>query len=327
MTPTYNNKIDIKENWFIKYDKQVLSIILKDCSSGQNIIWATDNYQELGLKYESKQQITPELITGKNGNIIKPRIEKNKTEQLSRVREKAEVFTPSWICNKQNNLIDEAWFGCTEVFNKETANGWIPNDDKITFPEIEGKSWKDYINDIRMEVSCGEAPYLTSRYDTITGGVIPINQRIGLLDRKLRIVSENNEEQNDWFEWSKIAFQSIYGYEWQGDNLLLARENLLFSFIDYYELKFKQKPPVEYVREIAKIISWNIWQMDGLKGVIPESCKRKESISNDLFGEKKVDIEYCKGCDKNNIQIHNGTRCIIKDWKTGKEKTFVSLIK
>ena len=101
MTRSYNNKIDIKENWVIRYDKQILSILLKDCTSGLNILWATDNYQSLGTKYESDKQITPGLITGKNGNVIKPRVEKNKTEQLSRVREKAEVLPlPGFVINK-----------------------------------------------------------------------------------------------------------------------------------------------------------------------------------------------------------------------------------
>lgn len=26
-------------------------------------------------------------------------------------RDKAEVFTPSWVCNAQNNLVDNQWFG------------------------------------------------------------------------------------------------------------------------------------------------------------------------------------------------------------------------
>ena len=106
----------------------------------------------------------------------------------------AEVFTPSWICNAQNNLIDEAWFGRKDVFNREltTPDGqhtWKVNEAKITFPE--GKTWKDYVHDIRMEITCGEAPYLVSRYDTTTGCFIPVDRRIGLLDRKLRIISEN----------------------------------------------------------------------------------------------------------------------------------------
>ena len=51
--------------------------------------------------------------------------------QQQRSREMAEVFTPSWICNKQNNLIDNAWFGRENVFNVEIDNpdgshSWIP---------------------------------------------------------------------------------------------------------------------------------------------------------------------------------------------------------
>lgn len=34
---------------------------------------------------------------------------------------------------------------------------------------------------------------MVSRYDTVTGETISISQRIGLLDRKLRVVSENTE--------------------------------------------------------------------------------------------------------------------------------------
>ena len=75
-------------------------------------------------------------------------------------------------------------------------------------------------------MSCGESPYLVSRYNVITGEDIPISDRVGLLDRKLRIVCENVDDEKDWYEWAKIAYQSIYGFEWQGDNLVLAREAL-----------------------------------------------------------------------------------------------------
>ena len=39
--------------------------------------------------------------------IIRPRAVKSKEEQTQRAKDKAEVFTPAWICNAQNNLIDE----------------------------------------------------------------------------------------------------------------------------------------------------------------------------------------------------------------------------
>lgn len=258
--------IDIQENRLVELSPDLLNTLLKDHTMSKegkqcNIFWATSDYEYLGDGYEYQSPIQPELITGKNGNVVMPRVMKHKTTQTARSREMAEVFTPSWICNAQNNLIDEAWFGRKDVFNKEITtddgtNTWQVNEERITFPE--GKTWKDYVRDNRMEITCGEAPYLVSRYDTTTGEFIPVEQRIGLLDRKLRVVSENTATSGEWLEAVQDAYKSIYAYEWQGDNLLLAREALLFSFIEYYRNKFGKDPQLKSVNYIAYIISWNV---------------------------------------------------------------------
>ena len=179
---------------------------------------------------------------------------------------------------------------------------------------------------MRLEISCGEAPYLVSRYDSVTGKTIKIKNRIGLLDRKLRIVSENIEEELEWIEWSIKAMKSVYGYDWQGDNVLIARENLLYTFIDYYKEKFNKKPSVELVKKISEIISWNIWQMDGLKFVIPNSCKNEKQVELTLFGDVEH-IEECLGCKKNKNKNHNGIYCKVMNWKTNRSIKFISLIK
>ena len=320
------NKIDIKENYIHKLNKELLSILLKDQTSGKNIIWATDNYSDRGFGYQYNDHITIESITGYHGNVIKPRSEKSKKEQADRVRKKAEVFTPSWICNKQNNLVDNAWFGTDFVFNEEIEKNWNATTDPIVFPTATGKSWQDYINDVRLEITCGEAPYLVSRYDTVSGYMIELSQRIGLLDRKLRIVSENTHTEEEWLKWAIKSFQNTYGYDWQGDNVLLARENLLFTFIDYYEAKFEAEPEVNILRDIANILSWNIWQMDGLKFVIPDSCKEIEQKQLTLF-DIDEEKQPCPGCVKNDPYSHTGEYCIIKDWKKNKKVPFVSILK
>ncbi|MBR4420553.1 MAG: restriction endonuclease subunit M, partial [Clostridia bacterium] len=317
-------RVDIKENRILALDSTLLNILLKDNSSGKNIIWATDDYTQYDETYTKDRQITVFSVTGKNGTIIKPRTEKTKQEQLTRVRDKAEVFTPSWICNKQNNLVDNAWFGREGVFNVEQEKTWTATQEKITFPD--GKTWQDYVKANRLEISCGEAPYLASRYDAVSGNTIPVKERIGLLDRKLRIVSENVDDEQEWYEWAKQAVKSVYGYEWQGDNVLLARENLLFTFSDYYEDKFNKKPSKVWLREIAEILSWNIWQMDGLKFVIPNSCHNSTVVNYTLFGEETHE-EVCEGCKKNNPKNHNGIYCYVMDWETNKKVKFVSLIK
>ena len=88
-------------------------------------------------------------------------------------------------CNEQNNLADDAWFGDKGVFNTSNNKQWSTNYNKIKF---SNKTWEDYVKSKRLEISCGEAPYLVSRYDTVTGKTIKIEDRIGLLDRKLRVV-------------------------------------------------------------------------------------------------------------------------------------------
>ncbi|BBI90671.1 restriction endonuclease subunit M [Tenacibaculum phage PTm1] len=316
-------QIDILENEILEQYPNVLDILLRDYTTKKNIIWATENYEYLGQTYEQTKQILPELITGENGNLIIPRVQKDIVLQLSRVKNMAEVFTPSWVCNAQNNLIDNAWFQKENIFNTEIqlTNGnpyWKVNSNKIIFPK--DKTWQDYISDKRLEITCGEAPYITSRYDTTTGIFIPINERIGLLDRKLRVINENVDSENNWLKAVKIAFESTYAFEWQGDSLLLAREAMLFTFIENFKLKFNKEPLLKSIQDIAYIISWNVWQMDGLKGVVPNSCASESTITTNLFGEIVTKNSICLGCNKNEITKHNGSYCIIKDW-TKKDST------
>lgn len=320
----FRELVDIKEENLLLIDMQILNILLFDHSSKKNIIWATDNYQQYGSGFNFNDEITIEKITSNYREIIKPRSKKTNEEKNKRIKENAEVFTPSWVCNNQNNLVDDAWFGRKNVFNKSDKDSWETIEDKIIFPE--NKSWQDYINSTRLEISCGEAPYLVSRYDSVTGKTIKIKNRIGLLDRKLRIVSENVDDESEWIEWSIEAIKSVYGYDWQGDNVLIARENLLYTFIDYYKDKFDKKPQVELVKKIAEIISWNIWQMDGLKFVIPNSCKNEKKVELTLFGEVEH-IEECLGCKKNKNKNHNGIYCKVMNWKTNRSIKFISLIK
>lgn len=344
MSDIVNDRIDIKEVDIAQLNNgKVLQELLTDHTRRQMvrakeghekdeayIIWATEDYASEGDEYHFKCEIRPELVTGVHDKLIMPRVLKDKMQQAQRSKDKAEVFTPSWVCNAQNNLIDEAWFGRKGVFNTEivTNDGihtWEPTPGKISFEGLN-KSWEDYIHDTRMEITCGEAPYLVSRYDATTGEEIPIERRIGLLDRKMRVINENVLTLDDWKKWAKVAYRNIYGFEWQGDNLLLAREALFCTLLDYYEdfqkrlgLKPK-KMPVSTMQSFAYIISWNIWQMDGLKFVIPGTCHEyEEAPTNQLslpFEETPAERKICQcpGCVSGDNSKHNGTYARIRDW-------------
>lgn len=320
--------VDVREDDLRDLSPEVLNTLLLDHTTGRNIFWATHDYESLGSMYDYHSEILPELITGDRGMVIRPRVLKSKENQTDRAKEMAEVFTPSWVCNAQNNLVDDAWFGRQNVFNVEDneTHTWQSTLNKIAFPK--GKTWKDYVRATRWEITCGEAPYLVSRYDTTTGAFIPLQERIGLLDRKLRIVSENTATSGEWLAMAQEAYMHTYGYEWQGDNLLLAREALLQSFIEYYQAKFGKMPLLKSINYIAYIISWNIFQMDGLKGVVPDSCKNGtiEKVQT-LFGEEER-VAHCLGCAKESLRQHNGIYCIIRDWPNNKKKIrFIDLVK
>ena len=321
----FNSNIDVIEESILLYDKSLLDLLLKDKTTKKNILWATTDYEYLGEGYEEWSEILPEQIIGEQALLIQPRSAKAKEEQAARTRNKAEVFTPSWICNRQNNLIDEEWFGRKNVFNHETETGWVTDSEKIVFNN-GNRDWKKYVDAQRLEITCGEAPYLVSRYDTVSGEMLAVNDRIGLLDRKMRIVEENSQSADEWLSWSIRAFQSVFGYEYLGDSLLLARENLLLSYIDYYRAYFKKDPDIHILRKIANIIAWNIWQMDGIKFVVPNSCHDSVERQITLFGTEEP-AKPCPGCKYNNPLRHNGSYCIIQDWRTKSPVRFVDMMK
>lgn len=312
---TQLSKIDISENT-LRNRGRILDNLLIDRTmttkqKQRNIIWATDSYLSRGKAFAPKNVLTPDLVTGVYFKLIQPRAAKSLQEQRFRTKEMAEVFTPLKIVDQMNKLID--WSGDIRLPNK--------------------LNWQDYIHELKLEISCGEAPFIVSRYNPTahTGKLIQLDNRVGFLDRKLRAVSEFCDIPKEWLHWAKEAYKASYGYEWQGDNVLIARENLLYTLIDYYKDKFGRSPSLAVQLEFAEIISWNIFQMDGLKYVVPMSCHHDNRVilgENTLFGETPDVVESyeCEGCKFNRPTKHNGKYVKIMDWTTGKHINFVNLV-
>lgn len=243
---------------FFSEKQDILQSLLTDRSTGSFL-----SISSLHLP----KTISPELILQK---IILPRAQKNVSSRKKRTKSHAEVFTPAWVCNIQNNLIDNYWFKKKNLFNQESFQGWLTNHKKIPFENELG--WIDYISQNRLEICCGEAPYLTSRYDAVSGNEIKVADRIGLLDRKLRVISENTTTKRNWQKYAIIAYQSIYGYEKNGDSLILARINLFYTFVEFFINTFNENPSTEMLKKIAFIVSWNVWQMDCLDSSSVNNC-------------------------------------------------------
>ena len=136
-----------------------LKALLKDKTTKKNIIFATSVYSSKGTPIKETEQMTEEILKGFTQYEIQPRVLKNKEQQQERTRSKAEVFTPSWICNKMNNHCDEEWFGRKNVFNIEQDQGWQVNTEKVVFDTEDG--WKNMsipkglrLPVVKLHISC-----------------------------------------------------------------------------------------------------------------------------------------------------------------------------
>ena len=310
-----NRMIDLNDPVVHRFIRQLLS----DKTTKKNIIFATDSYAHLGACYGAENEISLEAVAFMD---LKPRVLKSLEDQTDRTRKRAEVMSPVWLVCQMCRHIDTEWFGREDVFETMEGQKWTNTTDSIVFPE--GKTWQEYVDSRRLEITCGEAPYIVSRYDTVTGQPIDIKDRVGMLDRKLRIVNENTSGKTEWMKWTLRAFQATYGYEFQGDNLVIARLNLMFTFLEYYEDRWHEMPGDEDIRKIVRVITWNIWQMDGLTGMVPYTAHEENGPAQMTFfdmgwmDEKPV-------IDDMISPVVTGVECRIYDWRSNESVTYNSL--
>lgn len=291
-------------------DASLVAILLADRSSGAFIRWACNAYTTHGESYAADQEIYPHQV-----HLIQERTRKTQEEQRDRTKKSAEVFTPAWLCNAMINARDAVYFGREEVFNRMEAPSWTPTRKTIDFPTTaSGRrlAWERYIDARCLEITCGEAPFLVSRYDAADGRPIPLAERIGILDRKLRIIGEHTCTAEDWFHWAKRALESAYAYEYQGDSLFLARLNLFLSISEYLRHLWKRPLNRHQQEEVARILSWNLWQMDGLTATTPFVTKQGKP-EDSLFDFYAITAE------------RRPLRSLIRDWRGKKTIRFSEL--
>ena len=188
------------------------------------------------------------------------------------------------------------------------------------FINTPGDTWQEYVNARVLEITCGEAPFVTSRYDAETGEMIAIERRRGFLDRKFAVVRAHAQTEEEFFEWTYKALQASYGYEFQGDNLLIARVNVLMSFAEHVEHYLHREATDNELKQAIRIIVYNTWQMDGLTTHIPFADAEPESGQLTLFDfiDKSGNITEApagKTAPKNNP-------CVIYNWQKNKRIEF-----
>ena len=219
--------------------------LLADKTTGRHILWATDAYETEGEAYGRGREI--ELA---ETSLVKTRARKAAEQQSSRTRRHGEVFTPRWVCDFMNDAIDRDWFGV----EKMEPDVWEDLD--ALFLQKKGHKtprWQRYVDSRRLEITCGEAPYLAERYDVSTGKEIEASSRRGLLDRKLLVISHFTETREDWQHWALRAVEATYGYEFQGDNLLIARVNIMKTVMEHYFSKWEEVAPASFLRKLTNM--------------------------------------------------------------------------
>lgn len=294
--------IHIQDDILRLWGMGLLEPLLADRTTEQNILWATDAYEdEYGHRFARDETITADKITGDYAGLICTRARKAFEQQSQRTRQRAEVFTPLWIVEKMNDYLDEEWFQRKDGIHKQDEDGRIAFNTR--------KTWQQYVENRRLEITCGEAPFLVTRYDAVSGEILPIEKRIGLLDRKLRAVSENTKSVEDWFAWALRALRATYGYEFQGDSLLIARLNVIMSVWEAMETRWGQTPTASQLRKAVEIVTWNLWQMDGLTNRTPYAIEDQMSIFDLLPDAKPPVPSFCR----------------IKNWRKQRANQFRSL--
>ena len=239
-----------------------------------------------------------------------------------------------------NNDIDAAWFGTRDVFNVENDRTWITTSEPITFPRAKGHGWHAYVESPRMEITCGEAPFVCSRYDTVFGNPLPVGDRIGFLDRKLRVVTEKTKTRKEWVRRALMALKASYGFEYQGDNLILARINVFETFCEHLLKRWGAGLTDEEMDQAAWIVSWNFWQMNGLTCAVPtnkmdaivqsalpsyeEPAPEPMQLSLfDLLDDSPLD--ETAGETEADAPEETAPLCLIYDWQENKPFEFASL--
>lgn len=125
-----------------------------------------------------------------------------------------------------------------------------------------------------LEITAGEAPHMATRYDVETGEIVPLTKRVGFVDRKLKRI---NAEVDDKAEWQRLVLKRI--------NQVMVLSGVVTHFYLLGKIFFTHTEIIIFKNgsknqlmaclvNIAKIISYNLFQMDGLKYIIPLTEKR-----------------------------------------------------
>ena len=69
-----------------KLNKIIIATLLMDRTTNNNILWGTNDYEDLGAEYSAGNQMKIDLITGWNSIPIRPRVFKEQNQKEGRMK-------------------------------------------------------------------------------------------------------------------------------------------------------------------------------------------------------------------------------------------------
>ena len=168
---------------------------------------------------------------------VSPHYLRTQSDRKQRAQKQAEVVTPLKLVKMMvDNLVKES-------------------------PEIVN-SWQALAKSTVLEPACGETPFITTRYDIETGDIIPLNKRVGFLDRKFAEIDKAVNNEKDWLKWAFEAVNSVWGFDADGGSVLIARTNIVNTFADHLQEKWNRTPTRKELKWLATITQHNYFQDD-----------------------------------------------------------------
>jgi hypothetical protein len=216
-------------------------------------LMTTGYVTEDGDPLDETAEITPEWLMHHFGQLRR-RCDKPKAEQRARTKRRAEVFTPTSVVAFMND-------------HAEAAKCNVPVE------ELDTVSWRDRIQLRALDSCCGEGAFTTTLYDPITGEDIPEPERVGILDRKLRLVVEH-APMSLAPRYLLTALRTSYACDIMGDNVILARMNVYLAWLEAYRRAMGTPPSIAEMNEACEVICGTVMQVDALTGMLPASDLR-----------------------------------------------------
>ncbi|MFC3929040.1 hypothetical protein ACVR05_04135 [Streptococcus caprae] len=233
--------------------KQLEHLLLIDRTTRKPLVWASERQAFRGRGFQATDELSTLKFTGIYQDVIKPLALK----------------------------IEEGSAQAAEAINLDGIQHVID----LELTGMDFLSWTEFLETRWLDKRALEGGFLITPYHQATGQTIPILQRAGILDLKLQAIMREVTSPNAFFTWAQIAYQTSYAYLLAGDDLFLLRDELLKTFDAYYAAKFFLAPLPQFREEIARIISYNIVQMDDSTFSVPPSEPTDQAIQLDLFGQ------------------------------------------